>query len=65
MQKTTLSVRELAEQLGISLPKAYELVRQPGFPVMRIGGRILIPADSLQCWIRNQVQTETEGGSET
>ena len=65
MQKTTLSVRELAEQLGISLPKAYELVRQPGFPVLHIGGRILSPADSLQRWIRNQIQTETEGGSET
>jgi len=65
MQKTTLSVRELAEQLGISLPKAYELVRQPGFPVLHIGGRILIPADSLQRWIRNQIQTEAEGGPET
>ena len=29
MEKATLSVQELAAQLGISLPKAYELVKQP------------------------------------
>ena len=39
MEKATLSVQELAAQLGISLPKAYELVKQPGFPVLKIGTR--------------------------
>ena len=32
-----MSVQELSSQMGISLPKAYELVKQPGFPVLRIG----------------------------
>lgn len=31
MEKTTMSVQELSTQMGISLPKAYELVKQPGF----------------------------------
>ena len=44
MEKTTMSVQELSAQMGISLPKAYELVKTPGFPTIRIGARILIQA---------------------
>jgi len=33
MERSTMSVQELSSQMGISLPKAYELVKQPGFPV--------------------------------
>ena len=51
MEKATLSVQELAAQLGISLPKAYELVKQPGFPVLKIGTRILIPVDAFREWL--------------
>ena len=46
MEKTTMSVQELSSQMGISLPKAYELVKTPGFPSIRIGTRILIPIDA-------------------
>ena len=51
MEKATLSVRDLSEKLGISLPKAYELVKQPGFPVLKIGSRILIPVDAFKAWL--------------
>ena len=51
MEKQTISVQELSSQLGISLPKAYELVKTPGFPVIRIGTRILIPVDALKEWL--------------
>lgn len=47
MEKTTMSVQELSSQLGISLPKAYELVKSEGFPSIRIGTRILIPVDAF------------------
>lgn len=40
-----MSVQELSAQMGISLPKAYELVKTPGFPTIRIGARILIPIE--------------------
>ena len=43
MERTTMSVQELSAQMGISLPKAYELAKTPGFPTLRIGTRILIP----------------------
>lgn len=51
MEKTTMSVKELANNLGISLPKAYQLVKQPGFPVIHVGARILIPVDAFQEWL--------------
>ncbi len=52
MDKATMSVQELARQMGISLPKAYELTKQPGFPTLRIGTRILIPVEGFQEWLR-------------
>ena len=51
MEKTTMSVQELSSQMGISLPKAYELVKTPGFPSIRIGTRILIPIDAFREWL--------------
>lgn len=59
MEKTTMSVQELSSQMGISLPKAYELVKSPGFPTIRIGTRILIPIDAFREWlIINSVHEE-------
>lgn len=51
MEKTVMSVQELSAQMGISLPKAYELTKTPGFPVIRIGTRILIPVDAFREWL--------------
>ena len=51
MEKSTMSVQELSAQLGISLVKAYELVKTPGFPTLRIGTRILIPVDAYKAWL--------------
>ncbi|MCD8219426.1 MAG: excisionase family DNA-binding protein [Ruminococcus sp.] len=51
MGKTVMSVREMAAQMDISLPKAYELVKEPGFPTIRIGTRILIPVDVFKEWL--------------
>ena len=51
MSKETMSVQEMSAQMGISLPKAYELVKTPGFPSIRIGTRILIPVDAFREWL--------------
>ncbi|WP_034214260.1 excisionase family DNA-binding protein [Lachnoanaerobaculum sp. MSX33] len=50
MEKTTMSVQEMALQMGISLQKAYELVKQLGYPSICIGTRILIPIDDFKEW---------------
>ena len=58
MEKSTLSVQELSAQLGISLAKAYELVKTPGFPTLRIGKRILIPVDAYKNWLLQSAATK-------
>lgn len=54
MEKYTMSVDEMASAIGISRPKAYELVNSEGFPVIRIGRRIRIPVSGLERWIAEQ-----------
>ena len=51
MEKETMSVQELSSMIGISLPKAYELVKIDGFPSIRIGTRILIPTATFKEWL--------------
>ena len=57
-EKQTMSVHELSLQMGISLPKAYQLVKEPDFPVIHIGTRILIPVDAFREWLVIHSQKE-------
>lgn len=54
MEKVTISVQELSIQMGISLPKAYELIKTEGFPVIKIGRRILIPINDFHKWLSSK-----------
>ena len=56
MEKTTISVQELSAQMGISLPKAYELVKEPGFPTIKVGTRILIPIEGFNEWLKRKYE---------
>ena len=56
MEKSTMSIQELSAQMGISLPKAYELTKTEGFPVLRIGTRILIPVEGFRKWLAEQTE---------
>ena len=50
--KLTLSVEELAVELGISKPVAYELIKREGFPAIRVSERrIVIPVEALRLWL--------------
>ena len=57
-EKSVMSVQELAQQMGISLPKAYELVKEPGCPTIHIGTRILIPTEGFRDWLRQKSGSE-------
>lgn len=54
--KAAMSVSELAEQLGISKPKAYELVKRSDFPSIKLGKRIVIPVSAFQDWLNKNAQ---------
>ena len=49
-----LTVLDVAAVLSINRAGAYELVRSDGFPVLKIGNRIVIPKDKLLLWIEKQ-----------
>ena len=50
----TLTVEELMDELHISRPTAYELVKQEHFPAFHVGSRILINRKGLQEWLDAQ-----------
>ena len=52
--KITLTVEEMASELNISRPVAYELVKDPAFPSFQIGKRILVNRAGLQRWVDTQ-----------
>lgn len=54
LPKVTLTVKDMADWLGISMPKAYELVRTPGFPALHVGRKVLINKDLLIGWMAEQ-----------
>ena len=62
MEKSTISVQELSSYMGMSLAKAYELAKQPGFPVLRIGTRFLIPVDSFNTWLNRKIEGGDKDG---
>ena len=59
MEKTTMSVRELAERMGISLPMAYDLTRRADFPSSRVGARLLIPVEAFHTWLTKESSSKT------
>lgn len=52
-----LSVRDVADLLGISRASAYELVHEEDFPKLKVvAGRIIIPRDKLFEWLDQQTR---------
>ncbi len=52
MEPKVYTVPEVAALLGINLPRAYELTRQPGFPAIRVSRRrIIIPKEAFHRWL--------------
>ena len=55
--KLLLSVSETAALMGLSKPTVYQLTRRADFPVVRLGGRVLVPAEMLKQWLEQQVRS--------
>lgn len=46
-----LNAEILSQLLGISPSSCYELMRSDGFPVLKIGGRMLVPKEKFIQWV--------------
>ena len=46
-----LNAETVAKVLGVSPSSCYELMHEPGFPVLRIGNRMVVPKDQFIQWV--------------
>lgn len=61
--RSTLTVLEVARDLGIGRAQAYEAVKRGDIPSIRIGGRILIPRAAYQRMLERAGQTGEQGAA--
>ena len=50
-----LSAKNVAELLGVSISSAYELMQEPGFPVLKIGSRKVVPKEKFRAWVETSI----------
>lgn len=50
-----LNAETTAKLLGISISGMYELMHEKGFPVLKIGSRLVVPRDKLIAWVEQNV----------
>ena len=50
-----LNAKDIKEYMRISRTEAYEQMHAEGFPLIRIGKRMLAPRDQFLEWVEDQV----------
>ena len=53
-----LNANLVGQVLGVSISTAYEVMHEPGFPVLRVGSRMVVPKEQFIQWVTEH----TEGG---
>ena len=54
-----LNAETVAKVLGVSPSSGYELMHETGFPVLRIGNRMVVPKEQFIQWVKEH----TGGGT--
>ena len=55
-----LNADTVAKALGVSPSSGYELMHDPGFPILKIGNRMVVPKEKFIQW----VEQRTSGGEQ-
>lgn len=56
-----LQAKHLAEVMGISIPKVYELMNDKDFPSVKVGKkRIIVPKDAFVSWLCKHTSKDGE-----
>lgn len=53
-----LNAEQVDQVLGVSSSSAYELMHETGFPVLKVGSRMVVPREKFITW----VEERTKGG---
>ena len=49
-----LNANLLSQVLGVSITTAYEVMHEPGFPVLRVSSRMVVPKEKFIRWAEEQ-----------
>lgn len=49
-----LNANLLSQVLGVSISTAYEVMHEPGFPMLRVGSRMVVPKEKFIRWAEEQ-----------
>lgn len=58
LEQRTLTVKELAQVLGVGETKARELMKSKGFPSFRIGKKWLVSITRFESWLNSAAGQE-------
>ena len=50
-----LNANIVSEVLGISSSSGYELMHTDGFPVLKIGSRMVVPKEKFRKWVEQNI----------
>ena len=50
-----LNAETAAKLLGISISGMYELMHEKGFPVLKLGTRLVVPKEKFRAWVEQNV----------
>lgn len=53
-QKLTYTVKEAAQAANVSIPTLYAWAKTAGFPVVRVGRKLVVPIDAFKRWLEEQ-----------
>ena len=53
-----MDVKQIAQALHLSRAGAYNLMNNPSFPTLRIGGRKLVMKQDLIIWLKSRTQAK-------
>ena len=51
-----LNAEMVAKVLGVSPSTGYELMHEKGFPVLRVGSRMVVPKEKFRQWVEMNVE---------
>lgn len=51
-----LNAELVAQVLGVAPSSAYELMHEDGFPVLKIGNRMVVPKEKFVAWVEEHTK---------
>jgi len=61
--KDFMTASEIAERLGVSVARVYQLAREAQLPHIRRGRRLLVPTTAWEAWLSKQAAIALAAGN--